>query len=137
MNFLWWLILLIPIAIWIIYVDNKKYTKKLKTLANSRPALTKEQYLLAFTSIGYNESHVEVIYDEIKSYMHYKWFFIYPEDDFYRDYEIDPEDLDDMVVEMYNKLSLTFPEQHVINAFYERRSNKMDTLYLLDLMCLK
>ena len=134
MSFLWCLTILVPLFLWFIIKGNKDYKEKLERLVASRPPLTKNEYVGYFVKEGYEKERVEAIYEEIISYINYDWFLLYPEDDFYKDYEIDPEDLEDCLAKIYKRLGLNFPNEQKVSAFYKQRSENINTLYFLDLM---
>lgn len=76
------------------YIQIQKWKNKLKKINNSRPKLSRSEYINLFVNSGFDKRHVEVVYDEIKSFIAMDDFSIYPEDDIHKIYRI--EDLDDI-----------------------------------------
>lgn len=50
-------------------------------------------------------------YDVLQDYIGIPEFSLYPEDDGKTDNKIDPEDYEDIITKIFDKLQLTFPEQ--------------------------
>ena len=76
------------------HIQIQRWKNKLQKINNSRPKLTRSEYINRFVNSGFDKRHVEVVYDEIKSFIAMDDFSIYPEDDIHKVYRI--EDLDDL-----------------------------------------
>ena len=78
------------------YIQIQRWKNKLQKINNSRPKLTRTEYINRFVNSGFDKRHVEVVYDEIKNFISMDDFSIYPEDDIHKVYRI--EDLDDIAL---------------------------------------
>ncbi len=76
------------------YIQSKRYDKKMQQLNDSRPHLTREEYIDRLTNKGFDRQHVEVVHDEIRAHLLMNDFSIYPEDNIHKVYGI--VDLDDI-----------------------------------------
>ncbi len=76
------------------HIQIQRWKNKLQKINNSRPKLTRSEYINRFVNSGFDKRHVEVVYDEIKSFIAMDDFSIHPEDDIHKIYRI--EDLDDL-----------------------------------------
>ena len=76
------------------HIQIQRWKNKLQKINNSRPKLTRSEYINRFVNSGFDKRHVEVVYDEIKSFIAMDDFSIHPEDDIHKIYRI--EDLDDI-----------------------------------------
>ena len=76
------------------HIQIQRWKNKLQKINNSRPKLTRSEYINRFVNSGFDKRHVEVVYDEIKSFIAMDDFSIHPEDDIHKVYRI--EDLDDI-----------------------------------------
>lgn len=81
--------------------QTKKGEQEMKKISDSRPYLSKNEYIDILINKGYLSKHIEIVYDTIKEYIDWDFFVMYPEDDIYRIYGID--DLDD--VELFDEIS--------------------------------
>ena len=93
------------------YIQNKRNEKKLHKLNESRPNLTRTEYIKQFVKNGFEKQHVEIVHDEIREFIQMNDFSIYPEDDIHKIYGI--EDLDDieLIDSICEKLNLRKVEQ--------------------------
>ena len=78
------------------HIQIQRWKNKLQKINNSRPKLTRSEYINRFVNSGFDKRHVEVVYDEIKSFIAMDDFSIHPEDDIHKIYRI--EDLDDIAL---------------------------------------
>jgi len=78
------------------YIQIQRWKNKLQKINNSRPKLTRTEYVSRFVNSGFDKRHVEVVYDEIKNFIAMDDFSIYPEDDIHKVYRI--IDLDDIAL---------------------------------------
>ncbi|MBP6551616.1 MAG: hypothetical protein KA228_11115 [Flavobacterium sp.] len=76
------------------HIQIQRWKNKLQKINNSRPKLTRSEYINRFVNSGFDKKHVEVVYDEIREFISMDDFSIYPEDDIHKVYRI--EDLDDL-----------------------------------------
>ena len=93
------------------YIQNKRNEKKLRKLNESRPNLTRTEYINQLVKSGFDKQHAEVVHDEIRGFIQMDDFSIYPEDDIHKTYGI--EDLDDieLIDGICKKLNLRKAEQ--------------------------
>ena len=93
------------------YIQNKRYEKRLRKLNESRPNLTRTEYINRLVKNGFDKQNVEVVHDEIREFIQMEEFSIYPEDDIHKIYGI--EDLDDIELmdTICKKLNLRIAEQ--------------------------
>lgn len=66
----------------------------MRKLNESRPNLTRTEYINRLVKNGFDKQHAEVVHDEIREFIQMDDFSIYPEDDIHKIYGI--EDLDDI-----------------------------------------
>ena len=76
------------------HIQIQRWKNKLQKINNSRPKLTRTEYVNQLVNSGFDKKHVEVVYDEIREFISMDDFSIYPEDDIHKVYRI--EDLDDL-----------------------------------------
>ncbi len=93
------------------YIQNKRNEKRLRKLNESRPNLTRTDYINRLVKNGFDKQHAEVVHDEIRKFIQMDDFSIYPEDDIHKIYGI--EDLDDieLIDTICEKLNLRKAEQ--------------------------
>ena len=93
------------------FVQNKRYVKKLRKLNESRPNLTRTEYINQLVNSGFEQHHAEVVHDKIREFIQMDDFSIYPEDDIHKIYGI--EDLDDveLIDGICDKLKIRKAEQ--------------------------
>lgn len=78
------------------YIQIQRWKNKLQKINNSRPKLSRTEYINRFVNSGFDKRQVEVVYDEIKNFIAVDDFSIYPEDDIHKVYRI--VDLDDIAL---------------------------------------
>lgn len=66
------------------HIQIQRWKNKLQKINNSRPKLTRSEYINRFVNSGFDKRHVEVVYDEIKSFIAMDDFSIHPEDDIHK-----------------------------------------------------
>lgn len=76
------------------YVQSRRNNKKLRKLIESRPKLTRMEYVNRFIQKGFDKHHAEVVHDTIKEFIQMEDVSIYPEDDIHLIYGV--EELQDM-----------------------------------------
>ena len=126
-------IFLVGIITWSL-IGHKKLVKALNRLKESRPHLDRDHYVKSFKEKGINENLIQLTYDEITSYPGLKNFPIYPEDDLVKDYEIDPEDLEDSIKVILNNMNALNPsesEYEKVNKEYENKALTVEYIFRL------
>jgi hypothetical protein len=93
------------------YIVRLRNENKLRRLSDSRPSLTRTEYISKLVNAGFNENHVEVVYDKIKELISLDGFSIYPEDDIREIYGIDDLDDIELIDSICKKLNLRLVEQ--------------------------
>ena len=93
------------------FIQNKRNEKKLHKLNESRPNLTRAEYISRLVKGGFDKKHAEVVYDEIREFIQMNHFSIYPEDDIHKIYGIEVLDDEDLLDEICKKLNLRKPKQ--------------------------
>lgn len=111
---------------------SKKFDNNLEDLSNSRPTLSRSEYIDQLTKKGYTRKTVEVVYDSIKEFTQLGDFSIYPEDSIHEVFGL--EDLDDveLIMHIHKKLNIPFPEQTEIDSI-DKYFTKTDAEYLITL----
>ncbi|MEP3494069.1 MAG: hypothetical protein ABJN61_11700 [Flavobacteriaceae bacterium] len=66
----------------------------LQQLSDSRPNLTRAEYVNRLVKKGFNKHQAEIVHDVIREFIQMDNFSIYPEDDIHKIYAV--EDLDDV-----------------------------------------
>lgn len=132
----WIIAILTAIAILILfaYLMDKKWREKLERLNHSRPKLSEAEYVEKLVSKGYSRNEIEVTYYVIQHYIGNPDFSLYPDDDIYKTYKIDPEDYEDLITEIFNMLGRALPEQEQIDTLSIKYQKDMKVDYVLDLL---
>ena len=114
------------------YVQNKRNEKRLRKLNESRPNLTRTEYINRLKKNGFEKQHVEIVYDQIREFIQMDDFSIYPEDDIHKIYGI--EDLDDieLIDTICEKLNLRKAEQKDCDEL-NKRMKTFNAEYILTL----
>ena len=114
------------------YIQNKRNKKNLRELSESRPNLTRSDYINRLLVKGFDKLHVEVVHDQLREFIQMDEFSIYPEDDIHIIYGI--VDLDDieLIDRICKKLNLRKAEQ---NDFEEvnKKTKIFNAEYILTL----
>lgn len=102
------------------YIQNKRNEKELRKLNESRPNLTRTEYINRLVKSGFEKQHAEIVHDEIREFIQMDDFSIYPEDDIHKIYGI--EDLDDIELldSICEKLNLRKAEQNDCDELNEK-----------------
>lgn len=119
------------------YLSNKKWRIDLKRLSQSRPMLSKAEYIGILAKKGYDSNRVGVAYDVLQEYIGIPEFSLYLQDDFKRDYQIDPEDYEDLIVKIFDRLQLTLPEQKQVDTLNKKYQKHLNVEYVLELLKFK
>ena len=117
--------------------EDAKWKRKLADIASSRPYLSKSEYIQIVNEKGYEVKDIEACYDIIDSYMpRFKNpdFSIYPEDDIFRLYRIDDDDLTDDIEDLFKKLGLSWLSNIEFNELNTKHNNIFNIYYLLDVI---
>lgn len=115
--------------------ENSKWKKKLAGIALSRPYLSKADYVQIVKGRGYEINDIEACYDIIDSYMPRAQnfnFSIYPEDDIFRLYRVDDEDLADDIEKVFKIQA--WPSKIETDALNVKYNNIFNIYYLLDVI---
>ena len=94
--------------------------KKLQKLNESRPNLTRSEYINRLSKKGFDKIHVEVVYDKIQEFIQMDDFSIYPEDDLHKIYGIEDLDYIDIIDGICEKLNLRKAEQKDCDELNEK-----------------
>ncbi len=112
---------------------NRRLKAELKKVSSTRKPLSKDSYIQILKDKGYDEQAITAVYEEIRSYLNDKNFSMYPEDDLYQLYGIDPEDLSDSIMEIFKKLKKELPSQIEIDKLNLEYKKSMNIEYVLKL----
>lgn len=101
------------------YYQSKQAKKKLRELNESRPKLSKINYVNQLVLKGFDKHHAEVVYDTIKEFIRMDDISLYPEDDIHVVYGV--EELQDMELldRVCDKLNLRRANQKDCDALNE------------------
>jgi hypothetical protein len=91
-------------------IRTRDLKHKLQKQGSSRPVMSKQAYLNYFEEKGYDRQHVDLVYEEIKTFVDFEGFSMYPNDNLIFDYEIE---IDDFYKSIFKKLDLQKPENEV------------------------
>lgn len=101
-------------------IFNRKWKLKIETLFNSRILLSRNEFINKMCVKGYDFSNIEIIYDKIVDYLPSSVEVnIYPEDNVLIDYDIDDEDMGDILEECFKILNIKFPNVAMQENFYK------------------
>ncbi|WP_053970357.1 hypothetical protein [Mangrovimonas sp. ST2L15] len=92
-------------------IQNERYEKKLQKLNQSRPKLTRAEYIAKLKGEGFDENHVGVVYNKIYEFNDNISNSIYPEDDLHKVWRINDLDDIELVDKICAELNLKKPEQ--------------------------
>ncbi len=74
---------------------------------------------------GYDLLSIEMVYDKISNYLPKSLTKnIYPKDNLLSDYNIDDEDLEDIMIEIFKQRKIKFPEVKEQEEFYLRNGDE-------------
>ncbi|MGL1888302.1 MAG: hypothetical protein OCD76_17435 [Reichenbachiella sp.] len=101
------------IVVYIVYAiySNKNFEQSLKKLASKRPIITKEDFIKKMKTEGFEDNHIETVYDELNDYLKVDGFYIYPDDNIHEVYKINDLDDVELVDSICKKLGIPTPEQ--------------------------
>jgi len=98
---------------------NKNWIKKLHSISHGREVLAYDQLLSQLIAKGYLESTIELVYNSILDYLpEVNDFSMYPNDNLIEDYEIDNEDLEDILESIFRTKKLKYPSRAEQAQFY-------------------
>jgi hypothetical protein len=103
----WIIVLFIVVTIWF----NISWARMQRRVAKQRPGLKEAEYIQEFAASGVNEEIALALYTSLLPHC-VKRVLPHPDDGLIGFYFDDPEDLEDMLEELYLKLSLIIPEQY-------------------------
>ena len=108
------------------------HENRLFKLKQSRPNLSRQDYINHFVQEGFDEEHVVVVHDQIRETIQMDEFSIYPEDDLHKIYGI--ADLDDieLVDSICKKLNLRLAQHSEIEALNNEMTS-FNARYILSL----
>ena len=134
MNWIIVIVAIITLFVLFTHFSNKKWKRKLNAINDSRPALSKEEYLDRLVARGCERNNVSVTYDILSSYLNRPNFSLHPDDDIYGTYEIDPEDFEDLVTEVFQKLKKPLPSKGQVDDINQKYQKDMQVDYVLELL---
>ncbi len=102
-------------------IFDKKWKSKLKILFENRKIMSKDDFLKKMSLKGYDISSSKIVYERIFVYLPNSLDKnIYPKDNVLKDYDIDDEDLGDILIKCFNSLKIEFPSTIKQNNFYKK-----------------
>jgi hypothetical protein len=133
MNIVTYIGIILGVIIIAIWRRHQKFINKLKKVNSTRKPLSKDSYIKLLKDKGYDEQTITIVYDEIRKYIPFENFSMYPEDDIYELYEIDPEDFSDHITCILKKLNKAEPPQAEIDKLNWEYAQSMTIEYVLKL----
>ncbi|GAA3553909.1 DUF1493 family protein [Snuella lapsa] len=114
-------------------VLNKRWYNRLNKIFINRQPFSKSNFInevLADDSL--KKESIEVVYDYIFEYLPQTLDKnLYPSDDLINDYDIDDEDIGDIMIKVFKKLGLNFPNVNEQTMFYEQYGDKLTILQMI------
>lgn len=106
---------------------NRNWIKKLKQIFESREILSKKDFLKEMSKKGYEETYSLILYDAMCDFLPSKFLIknIYPKDNVLLDYDIDEEDIGDIMKECFKTLNIDFPDVGKQNKFYKKHGDDL------------
>lgn len=99
---------------------NWKWKKRLDLLFSSRNNLSKKDFIKTMEDKGYDKMYSLLIYNSICDYLPNSVNKnIYPSDNVIVDYDIDNEDLGDILIGIFEKINISFPNTEDQYKFYK------------------
>ena len=132
----WIIVTLAVIIIFILftYLTHKKWKKGLDSLSSSRLTLSKADYVDRLACRGYEREEISVVYDVIYYYIGKSGFSMYPDDDIYKTYKIDPDDYEDLIKEIFNRLHRPLPTKGQVDDLNKKYQKDMQIEYVLEML---
>ena len=114
------------------FVQKKLDKIRLRKLNESRTSFSRAEYINRLVKKGFDQQHVEVLYDQIREFIQMDEFSIYPEDDIRKIYGI--EDLDDieLIDRVCKRLNLREAEQKDLDEL-NKKMELFNAVYILTL----
>lgn len=114
-------------------IFNKRWLKKLGKIFNNRPVLTKQKFSEeVIEKYNYRLDSIEVIYENIFNYLPKSLEKnIYPDDDLINDYEIDDEDIADLMIDTFKMLGEKFPSVDKQRQFYGKFGDELTVIKMI------
>lgn len=108
-------------------IFNRRWKAKLEFLFNSRPYLSKVAFIDMMVAKGYDSKAITAIYDHLVDYLpkNLSSVSIYPDDEILTDYDIDDEDLGDIIESVIKSLKAKMPPQKRQIEFYNQYGNNV------------
>jgi hypothetical protein len=108
----------------------------LKKKFNNRKKQSREEFLKEAVNKGYRYELGAVIYDLIIALLpkNLSNINIYFEDNVVEDFEIDDEDIGDILIDFFNKVNVSFPTIDDQNSFYKKKGSNVTVERLLQFL---
>ena len=117
------LMILLLFGLYLVF-ERFREKRRLKSLREQRPGLSKADYIRHFESQGFRKTEIETLHDRLKEFLSENDFQLNPEDDFHEDYKI--VDLDD--VELIDQVCDTLKLPHPTQEDYDSLNNEFQNL---------
>lgn len=114
------------------FIQNKRNEERLHGLNESRPNLTRAEYISRLVKAGFDKRHTEVVYNEIRDFIQMNHFSIYPEDDIHKIYGIEVVDDTILLDEICKKLNLRKARQIDLDTL-NKKMKSFNAEYILTL----
>lgn len=114
---------------------HSNWKKKINALFNSRPVVSAEEFLNMMVIRGHDSEIVKIVYQEISNYLpKVKVLSIYPDDNLIEDYDIDHEDIEDIVVRIMEKNKINIPSEIQQEEFYNKYGEQLTMEKIIQLV---
>ena len=116
------IILGIFLFVWFTVWINKRWVKKLIALKETRHVMSREEFIREMSIKGHEIEVIISVYDNTRKYLpKNQAISIHPDDDLLKDYDIDAEDLSEMIIApCLRQFNLKYPSHSQQDMFDEK-----------------
>ncbi len=104
---------------------NRKWIQRLKKLKENSRLLTEDELINLLTKEGLTRENTIIVIQQLNSYLpNVGQFILHPDDDVIQDYDIDDEDLGDILLKIFKNKKHKFPSLRAQQLFFEQFGEK-------------
>jgi len=112
--------------------NNKKWEENLNNLFNSKTKMPYNTFLEKVSVYKLKRLYIDEVYQRIYDYLPKSVNKnIYPNDNILIDYDIDDEDLGDIMIEIFKEHNIKFPSRDDQDKFYEKFGEEVTVLKMI------
>jgi len=115
------------------FLSGQYNSYKINKLVRGRSKLTKNDFVKSLVMKGYELNDIEIVYEEICQYITNSEFSLYPEDDLYKDVQIDEFEDNELINSILKKIDLEVPSQVFFDEI-NSNSKIFNSIYILEII---